>query len=228
LSRIEYRTLALREVRRFARNEKLDKETTEKLLKIAEAAWSAVEPRSTTKPSQKIDGTGRFRHDIKGVIERAKTILTTEQLARLTEYLNSAIEVEAHALGTVDFPISSSPPAQAEFNRAVALLHHMSYPQARTAFERVASIDPACAMAQWGVAMTLFQPLWPTRPGPAALQHGWEAAQKAKALHPPTERERLFVAATEAFFLNPASADYWLRIRRWEQAMTKAVCCLSG
>ena len=45
--------------------------------------------------------------------------------------------------------------------------------------------------------------------------------QKAKALQPPTERERLFVAAAEAFFLEPASSDYWLRIRRWEQASEK-------
>jgi tetratricopeptide (TPR) repeat protein len=76
-------------------------------------------------------------------------------------------------------------------------------------------------MAYWGVAMTLFQPLWPTRPRPEALQRGWDALQKAKALQPPTERERLFVAAAEAFFLEPASSDYWLRIRRWEQAEEK-------
>lgn len=123
-----------------------------------------------------------------------------------------------HALGAVDFPVSCSGPAQGEFNRAVALLHHMTYPQAREAFERTAMIDPRCAMAHWGVAMTLFQPLWPTRPGPGELQRGWSAVQEARALHPPTERERLFVAAAGAFFLEPASSDYWLRIRRWEQA----------
>ncbi len=94
----------------------------------------------------------------------------------------------------------------------------MTYPQAREAFQQVATTDPRCAMAQWGVAMTLFQPLWPTRPGPDALQRGWEAVQRAKALQPPTERERLFVASAEAFFLEPASSDYWLRIRRWEAA----------
>jgi len=77
-------------------------------------------------------------------------------------------------------------------------------------------------MAHWGIAMTLFQPLWPTRPGPDALQRGWEAVQKAKALRPPTERERLLVSAAAAFFVEPASSDYWLRIRRWEQAMDKA------
>src|SRR5687767_6250699 len=123
-----------------------------------------------------------------------------------------------HALGTVDFPISCSKEAQAEFHRALALFHHMTYPQARTAFERVAVVDPKCPMAHWGIAMTLFQPLWPTRPGPDALRRGWEEVQKAKELQPSTERERLFIAAAEAFFTDPASSDYWARIRRWEQA----------
>jgi len=126
-----------------------------------------------------------------------------------------------HNLGSVNFPVNCSAGVQTEFNRAVALLHHMTYPQARAAFEHVASADPRCAMAHWGVAMTLFQPLWPTRPGPAALLRGSEEVQKARALHPPTEREQLFVAAAEAFFSDPTSSDYWLRIRRWEQAMEK-------
>ncbi|HKR00073.1 MAG TPA: hypothetical protein VJT09_05340, partial [Pyrinomonadaceae bacterium] len=128
---------------------------------------------------------------------------------------------DGHDLGTVNFPITCSKQAQVEFNRAVALLHHMTYPQAREAFELVARTDPQCAMAHWGIATTLFQPLWPTRPRAEALRRGWEEVQKAKALQPRTERERLFVATAEAFFLDPASSDYWLRIRRWEQALEK-------
>ena len=137
---------------------------------------------------------------------------------------NTIGQVERHAshsLGTANFPITCSKQAQVEFNRAIALLHHMTYPQAREAFERVATTDPQCAMAHWGIAMTLFQPLWPTRPGPVALRRGWEAVQKARSLKPPTDRERLFVDAAEAFFAEPASTDYWLRIRRWEQAAEK-------
>jgi tetratricopeptide (TPR) repeat protein len=133
-----------------------------------------------------------------------------------------------HPLGRVEFPVSCSNQAQVDFNRAVALLHHMTYPQAREAFAQVASSDPRCAMAHWGVAMTLFQPLWPTRPGAEALLQGWRAVQNAKALQPQTERERLFIAAAEAFFLEPASSDYWLRIRRWEQAAEKLYAAFPG
>src|SRR5258706_15160310 len=77
--------------------------------------------------------------------------------------------------GAVHLPVSCAPAVQAEFDRAVTLLHHMTYVQARQAFRRIATRDPGCAMAQWGIAMTLFQPLWPTRPGPDELRAGWEA-----------------------------------------------------
>lgn len=130
-------------------------------------------------------------------------------------------QTNQQALGKVEFPISCAGPAQAEFNRAVALLHHMTYPQAREAFEQVANMDPQCPMAHWGIAMTFFQPLWPTRPQPAEIRRGWEEARKARTLEPRTEREQLFVAAVEAFFREPESPDYWGRIGRWERAMEK-------
>jgi len=33
-----------------------------------------------------------------------------------------------HALGTVHFPVSCTAPAQRDFDHALALLHHMTYP----------------------------------------------------------------------------------------------------
>lgn len=146
----------------------------------------------------------------------AFTCVSTVQVARSQPEAQNKSE---YPLGKVHFGISCSDEAQQAFNRAVALLHHMTYPQARTAFERVADIDSTCAMAHWGRAMTLFHPLWPTRPGPDDLRQGWEAVQKAKALSPPTEREQLYIAAVEAFFRNPKETDYWERIRRWGHAM---------
>jgi tetratricopeptide (TPR) repeat protein len=128
----------------------------------------------------------------------------------------------SHQLGTVDFRASCAGPARAELDRAIALLHHMTYPRAREAFEKASAVDPRCAMAHWGVAMTLFQPLWPTRPGPADLRRGWAEVETARRLGPGTERERALVDAAAAFFADPDSADYWRRIRRWEQAMERA------
>ncbi len=130
------------------------------------------------------------------------------------------------SLGNVTAAVSCSAPAQVEFTRALTLLHHMTYPQARESFRKVAAMDSTCAMAYWGVAMTLFQPMWPTRPGPRELRLGWEMAQKAKAAPRQTRREQLFVAAVDAFFQNPESSDYWARIRRWEAAMESVYVAL--
>src|SRR5262245_32016271 len=63
-------------------------------------------------------------------------------------------------LGKVDFPVACSAEAGAEFQRAVALLHSFVYEEAQKAFTEVTATDPACAMAHWGVAMTLFHPIW--------------------------------------------------------------------
>ena len=142
-------------------------------------------------------------------------------LAILVADLHAQDRQHADHLGTVRFPVSCSATAQEEFNRATALLHHMTYPPARVAFERVIETDSTCAMAHWGIAMTLFQPLWPTRPGPEALRRGWNAVRRARALGATSDRERMFVDAAEAFFLEPAATDYWLRIRRWEQSMRR-------
>jgi len=122
-------------------------------------------------------------------------------------------------LGVVDFPVSCTGPARMEFNAAMTLLHHMTYPQARQKFESIAAHDSGCAMAYWGIAMTLFQPVWPTRPGPDNLRRGWELIQRATALNPPTEREQMLIAATAAFFRDPESADYWKRIHAWADDM---------
>ena len=153
-----------------------------------------------------------------GCISRAGArIVWGLAVATLVSSSQSAAQHDAHSLGTVSMIVSCAAQAQAEFNHGVALLHHMTYPQARTAFEKVLALDPRCAMAHWGIAMTLFQPLWPTRPSPADLQRGWDAVRQGSALVS-TERERKFMATAEAFFREPASTDYWLRIRRWRDA----------
>jgi tetratricopeptide (TPR) repeat protein len=125
-------------------------------------------------------------------------------------------------LGTVDFQVACAEPAQPAFDRALGFLHHMMYEQARSAFEGIVETDPECAMAHWGIATTLFQPLWPTRPSADDLMRGWDEIQNAKAMEPATERERHLVAATEAFFREPETADWWTRIERWADAMEAA------
>ena len=126
-----------------------------------------------------------------------------------------------HALGVVAFPVSCSQAAQRQFEHALALLHHMTYALARKEFSSLAEREPGCAMAHWGVAMTLFQPLWPTRPGAADLKRGAGEIAAARGAPEQSERERQFIAATAAFYDNTGEPQYWDRVRRWEAAMQK-------
>lgn len=178
------------------------------------AGGHAVGRPDVPAPIPMASGWGWPRH----VRHVPRSLLPVLALAAGAGSLAPRAAAAQEALGTVDFRVSCTAPAQAEFNRAVALLHHMTYPQAQASFQRVAALDSRCAMAHWGIAMTLFQPLWPTRPSPAALQRGWDEVLKARAIEPVSDRERGFVATAEAFFLEPAGTDYWLRIRRWEEA----------
>lgn len=134
----------------------------------------------------------------------------------------AAPEPEQAPIGALNFRVSCSDPSRAAFDRALGLLHHMMYVQARSAFEDIARDEPKCAMAHWGIATTLFQPLWPTRPGEDERLRGWEAIQRAGELEPASERERMLVAATEAFFRQPREAEWRTRIERWAEAMEAA------
>jgi tetratricopeptide (TPR) repeat protein len=122
----------------------------------------------------------------------------------------------AAELGEVRLDVSCGD-AQSRFDHAVALLHHMTYDQARAEFAAIAADQPDCAMAHWGIAMTLFQPLWPTRPGAEDLRRGLEAVTKAQEIGAATPREEMFIATAAAFF-DPARTEYWDRISAWAGA----------
>src|SRR2546425_5357379 len=74
-------------------------------------------------------------------------------------------------LGSVNFPVSCASSVQADFNRAVALLHSFQYEIAEQAFAEVAQKDPQCAMAHWGRALSLYHPVWEW-PEPETIQKG--------------------------------------------------------
>src|SRR5271156_4732016 len=96
---------------------------------------------------------------------------------------------DLRAAGTVEFPVSCAPAVRPEFIRGVALLHSFFYEEARRIFTAVAEKDPTCAMAQWGIAMTWWHPIW-TPPTPDEMRAGKAASDKAMAMTTGTDRER--------------------------------------
>ena len=122
-------------------------------------------------------------------------------------------------LGTVSFPVSCAPASQAAFNRGVALLHDFWYEEARPQFNRIVASDPGCAMAHWGVAMSVFHQIW-DRPDAEAMKTGWAEMQKAQAHPASTAREQGYIAALADFY-RPGAKEFPARIAEYSAAMGK-------
>ncbi|MCI0354092.1 MAG: hypothetical protein L0099_03490 [Acidobacteria bacterium] len=121
-------------------------------------------------------------------------------------------------LGEVSFPTSCTPAAQKNFLRGVALLHSFWYGEAEKAFESAADDDLGCAMAHWGVAMSLWHPLWEP-PDEQSLADAWAAIQEAEAARPKTARERDYVAAIKTYYQDSKTREHAARAAAYEKAM---------
>ena len=108
---------------------------------------------------------------------------------------------DLRSAGAVTFPISCNASVQADFNRAVAMLHSFFYEEARRIFTAIAERDPTCAMAQWGIAQTWWHPIW-TPPLPDEFAAGKAAAEQAFSLKA-TPRERGFIEAIRIYYATP-------------------------
>jgi tetratricopeptide (TPR) repeat protein len=122
-------------------------------------------------------------------------------------------------LGQVHFPVTCNPAAQAQFDRAVALLHSFWFAPAIKTFTAVADLDPACAMAHWGVATSLLGNPFAWPPAPQALKDGWAAVEKARASGAKTPREQAYIAAIEAFYKDFESVEHRTRAVAYEKAL---------
>jgi tetratricopeptide (TPR) repeat protein len=73
-------------------------------------------------------------------------------------------------------------------------------------------------MAPWGVAMSVWYPLWDP-PSAAALKEGADAVQKARAIGGKTDRERDYIGAIAAFYTDVETRDHRTRALAYEAAM---------
>ena len=125
-------------------------------------------------------------------------------------------------LGKVSFPTTCSPAAQAQFERAVALLHSFAYFEAETAFRKVGENDPHCALAHWGMAMSHFHQLWdPSIATSSSFSLGSAEIERAQEIGARTDRERGFISALAVIYANDDTASYPKRIQGYLQAMQK-------
>ena len=131
----------------------------------------------------------------------------------------------AHAdeerLGEVNLPISCTPAAQQQFNRALAMQHSFFFPETVKAFTALAEKEPSCAMAYWGIAISQRpNPLVGPFPGDV-LKRGWEAIEKARAASQKTEREIAWIEALATFYQDYATVPQQRRTADYEAAMAR-------
>ncbi len=118
-----------------------------------------------------------------------------------TETLNSKYLSPTTMCGTVQFSDGCGPALDSLIQFGLALVHHMTYEDARYTFGQVIEKDPQCFWGYWGKAMTYIHPLWPDEPSQEELAEGWELSQKAlkKAKD---EKEKGYGKAIAAYYEN--------------------------
>jgi hypothetical protein len=127
------------------------------------------------------------------------------------------------SFGRAHFPTSCSPEAQRQFDRALTMLHSFFFPETINAFAAIPPVDPKCAIAYWGLAIS-------QRPNPlvgpfdaATLQRGLEAVEKGEAIGAASQRERDWLAALKQFYKDYQSVNQDTRAKNYEKAMEALV-----
>ncbi len=122
-------------------------------------------------------------------------------------------------LGTVQFPISCAASVQKPFARGVALLHSFWYEEAEKEFLEIAKDDPQCAMAHWGIAMSIWHQLW-NEPDAKVIARGLDEVKAAEKLtQTAAPREKAYIAAIAAFYSDSGKSDHDARAKAYSDAM---------
>src|SRR5438874_12533361 len=114
----------------------------------------------------------------------------------------ASLSAQTPRLGTIDFPASGAPAAQAPFIRGVLLLHSFEYGDAARAFREAQRLDSGFALAYWGAPITYTHPAGTEQDGTAAgaaLQR-LAATRDARRAKAPTRREQAYLDAVEILY----------------------------
>src|SRR5580692_1245098 len=97
-------------------------------------------------------------------------------------------------LGKVHFATSCNEVAQRRFDRAMRYQHSFWYAESKEIYQDALKADPECAIAHWGIALSLLSNPHIAIPAPN-LPLGLAAIDKAKTVGAKTQRERDYIDA---------------------------------
>jgi tetratricopeptide (TPR) repeat protein len=126
---------------------------------------------------------------------------------------------QGNQFGKVNFPTHCSKSVQSTMERGLALLHSFQYEEAEQAFTTAAHVDSECALAYWGKAMALYEPLWDF-PQPQTLALGWQDVEQARKIGVKDPRVRGYIEAADAFY-QPNDLRPIARAQAYSSAMEK-------
>jgi len=147
--------------------------------------------------------------------------LLSPGLARAQHDEHAEPRVGPEKLGTVSFANSCAPTVNADFNRAVALLHSFEFRHAIDGFEGVLAHDSSCAIAYWGIALSYWGNPFAGSRSDAALAEGLASVAKGRSTGTPTPRERGFIDAAAALYENYQTVSQRDRILAYERGMAE-------
>lgn len=121
-------------------------------------------------------------------------------------------------LGKVHFATSCNETAQRRFDRAMRYQHSFWYAASKEIYDEALKADPECAIAQWGIALSLLNN--PHIPVPAPnLPLGLAAIDKAKAIGAKTPRERDYIDALAVMYVDYDKIPHQARVQSYVKAM---------
>jgi Tfp pilus assembly protein PilF len=120
--------------------------------------------------------------------------------------------------GSVHFQTSCNEVAQRRFDRAMRYQHSFWYRESKQIFEETLAADPGCAIAYWGIALSLlFNPHIAT-PAPN-LPLGQAALEKGKSLGAKTQRERDYIDALAVVYADYDKQTFGQRVQKYLKAV---------
>ena len=149
----------------------------------------------------------------------AATVSVTALVLSASQPLVAQGDVDQQ-LGNVHLETSCNEVAQRRFDRAMRYQHSYWYLQAKEVFEEALKADPNCAMAHWGIALTLMDNPHNAVPQPN-LAPGLATIQKAKAMNAKTERERDYIDALLVMYADYDKVSHTQRMRAFRDAQAK-------
>ena len=121
-------------------------------------------------------------------------------------------------LGKVHFATTCNEVAQRRFDRAMRYQHSFWYAQSKEIYEEAIKADAGCAIAYWGIALSLLNNPHSAIPAPN-LPLGLSAIEKAKEIGAKSERERDYIGALSVMYVDYDKTPQQARVQSYLKKM---------